>query len=39
VSVSINDRLIERKDRGYFHNCKMFNKKNVFLHGLIYLIV
>ena len=39
VSVSINDRLIERKDRGYFHNCKMFNKKNVFLHGLIYLII
>ena len=38
VSVSINDRLIERKDRGYFHNCKMFNKKNDFLPLDIVLI-
>ena len=38
VSVSINDRLIERKDRGYFHNCKMFNKKNDFLLLVVALI-
>ena len=38
-SVSIDVRLMERKDMGYFHNSKMFNKKNVFLHGLFYLIV
>ena len=31
VSVSIDVRLIERKDRGYFQNYKMFNKKNDFL--------
>ena len=29
-SVSIDVRLMERKDMGYFHNSKMFNKKNVF---------
>ena len=27
-SVSIDVRLIERKDIGYFRNSKMFNKKN-----------
>ena len=27
-SVSIDVRLMERKDMGYFHNSKMFNKKN-----------
>lgn len=26
--VSKNVRLFERKDKGYFHNSKMFNKKN-----------
>ena len=28
-SVSIDVRLMERKDMGYFHNSKMFNKKNI----------
>ena len=27
VSFSIDVRFIERKDRGYFQNYKMFNKK------------
>ena len=38
VSVSINVRLIERKDRGYFWNYKMFNKKNDFPLSLITLM-
>ena len=38
VSVSIDVRLIERKDRGYFWNYKMFNKKNNFPLSLITLI-
>ena len=30
-SVSIDVRLMERKDMGYFHNSKMFNKKNILM--------
>ena len=36
-SVSIDVRLIERKDMGYFHNSKMFNKKNVFSSAFLQL--
>lgn len=28
--VSKNVRLFERKDKGYFHNSKMFNKKMIY---------
>ena len=36
--VSKNVRLFERKDKGYFHNSKMFNKKNDFPLSLITLM-
>ena len=38
VSVSIDVRLFERKDKGYFHNSKMFNKKNNIPLSLITLM-
>ena len=38
IDVSKNVRLFERKDKGYFHNSKMFNKKNDFAFLIVVLI-